>query len=263
MHGETVKYTASVFRTEIILYFLRIRVHHDAKPSKMAHGDASSSYSVGVPGSNLGLDIECSEGVRAFFSVPTCTCLNSISHETVASSFPVVTNLLFVNDHKILGRDSPIWRPRCGLEKRELVFLTAGRDKGSFCSLNDRDQLWGPLSLLFCRHRGLFLRGYSGRSREVDLSPPSTAEFKNERSCFSASAFAFMASTGTPLLYLLYAIASKVRWIRCRTKKRTLTAFFALRMRSEANAPKNGEPTDGFSFTTMLQHTGRFWSRIS
>jgi len=34
-------------------------------------------------------------------------------------------------------------------------------------------------------------------------------------------------------------------------------------MRTEGNAPKNGEPTVGFSFTTMLQHTGRFWSRIS
>jgi len=26
---------------------------------------------------------------------------------------------------------------------------------------------------------------------------------------------------------------------------------------------KNGEPTVGLSFTTMPQHTGRFWSRIS
>lgn len=60
------EYAASVFRTEIILYSLHIRVHHDAKPSNMAHGDASSSYSGGVPGSNLGLDIECSEGIRAF-----------------------------------------------------------------------------------------------------------------------------------------------------------------------------------------------------
>jgi len=34
-------------------------------------------------------------------------------------------------------------------------------------------------------------------------------------------------------------------------------------MLSERNALKNGEPTDSFSFTTMLQHTGRFWSRIS
>lgn len=60
------EYTASVFRAEIILYFLPTIVHVDAKPRKMAHGDASSSYSGGVPGSNLGLDIECSEGVRAF-----------------------------------------------------------------------------------------------------------------------------------------------------------------------------------------------------
>ena len=30
----------------------------------------------------------------------------------------------------------------------------------------------------------------------------------------------------------------------------------------EGNAPKNGEPTTGFSFTTMLQHTGWSWSRI-
>jgi hypothetical protein len=28
-------------------------------------------------------------------------------------------------------------------------------------------------------------------------------------------------------------------------------------MRSEGNAPKYGEPTAGFSFTTMLQHSGR------
>jgi hypothetical protein len=34
-------------------------------------------------------------------------------------------------------------------------------------------------------------------------------------------------------------------------------------MRSEGNAPKNGEPTVGFSITTMLHHTGRFWSMIS
>jgi hypothetical protein len=30
-------------------------------------------------------------------------------------------------------------------------------------------------------------------------------------------------------------------------------------MRAEGNAPKNVD----FSFTKMLQHTGRFWSRIS
>jgi len=36
-----------------------------------------------------------------------------------------------------------------------------------------------------------------------------------------------------------------------------------LGMQSEGNAPKNGKPAVGFSFTTMLQHTGRFWIRIS
>jgi len=33
-------------------------------------------------------------------------------------------------------------------------------------------------------------------------------------------------------------------------------------MPSEGNAPKYGQTTRGFSFTTMFQHTGRFWSRI-
>jgi hypothetical protein len=34
-------------------------------------------------------------------------------------------------------------------------------------------------------------------------------------------------------------------------------------MQSEGNTPKNGEPTVGLSFITMLQHTGQFWSKIS
>jgi len=42
-----------------------------------------------------------------------------------------------------------------------------------------------------------------------------------------------------------------------------LTSFIALGMQSEGNAPKNGEPTVGFSFTKMLRHTGLCWSRIS
>jgi len=32
-------------------------------------------------------------------------------------------------------------------------------------------------------------------------------------------------------------------------------------MQSQGNTPKNGKPTDGFYFTTMLQRTDRFWSR--
>jgi hypothetical protein len=43
----------------------------------------------------------------------------------------------------------------------------------------------------------------------------------------------------------------------------TLASFVALGMRSEGNAPENGEPTVGFSFTTMLQNTGLFSSSIS
>jgi len=42
----------------------------------------------------------------------------------------------------------------------------------------------------------------------------------------------------------------------------TLTSCVALRIRSEGNALKNGEQTVGFSFTTMLQHTDRFWLRV-
>jgi len=34
-------------------------------------------------------------------------------------------------------------------------------------------------------------------------------------------------------------------------------------MQSEGNTPKNGEPTVGLSFMTMLQHTIQFWSQIS
>jgi hypothetical protein len=43
----------------------------------------------------------------------------------------------------------------------------------------------------------------------------------------------------------------------------TLISFVALGIWSEGNAPQNGETTVAFSFTTMLQHTGPFWSMIS
>jgi len=46
-------------------------------------------------------------------------------------------------------------------------------------------------------------------------------------------------------------------------QKCPLTSFVALDLRSERIASKNEEPTAGFSFATMLQHTGRFCSMIS
>jgi len=42
-----------------------------------------------------------------------------------------------------------------------------------------------------------------------------------------------------------------------------LISFIALGIQLEGNAPKNGEPTVGFSVLRMLQHTDEFWSRIS
>ena len=59
------------------------------------------------------------------------------------------------------------------------------------------------------------------------------------------------------LLYFL-EISAKL-WI----KKCTLTSFVVLETPLKGNAPKNGGPTVGFSFTTMLQHTGRYWPKIS
>jgi hypothetical protein len=50
----------------------------------------------------------------------------------------------------------------------------------------------------------------------------------------------------------------------CYCEKRNADTFFvALRMLSEENAPKKGEPTVDLSSMTMLQHTDRYWSRIS
>jgi hypothetical protein len=69
----------------------------------------------------------------------------------------------------------------------------------------------------------------------------------------------------------IYAVALKfsgIRWYNLREFLReghfcTQIFFVALGMWSEENAVKNGEPIVDFSFETMLQHTGRFWSRIS
>ena len=54
-----------------------------------------------------------------------------------------------------------------------------------------------------------------------------------------------------------------IRWYSLRESlpwrnKFTFTSFVLLGMLSERNAPKNGVPTVGFSFKTMLQHSGHF-----
>jgi len=66
-----------------------------------------------------------------------------------------------------------------------------------------------------------------------------------------------------------YVVASKfsrnslvqLSGIATVNKEMYMASFVAVGMLSEGNAPKNGEPTVGFSLTTMLQHTGRFWSQ--
>jgi hypothetical protein len=47
-----------------------------------------------------------------------------------------------------------------------------------------------------------------------------------------------------------------------RMNKYIMISFVNLGMRLEGNALKSGGPTVGFSFTTMLRYTSRFWSRI-
>jgi hypothetical protein len=60
------------------------------------------------------------------------------------------------------------------------------RVKGFISSANRPGQLWGPPSLILNRYRGSF-QGVKRAGREVDHSPPSSAEVRNEWSCTSAS----------------------------------------------------------------------------
>jgi hypothetical protein len=69
------------------------------------------------------------------------------------------------------------------------------RGKRFFCSPKRLNSLWDPPSLLFNGYRGSFL-GVKRRGREVDHSPPFSAEGNNEWSC---TANVFVAWTGTPL----------------------------------------------------------------
>jgi hypothetical protein len=52
--------------------------------------------------------------------------------------------------------------------------------------------------------------------------------------------------------------AGIVHRIATVNKKLYIDILRRLGMRSKGNAPKNGEPTFGFTYTTMLRHTGRF-----
>jgi len=198
------EYTASVFRAEIILYLLPTKVYHDVKPSKMAHGDASGSYSGGVPGWTLGLDIEFSEGVRVS-SQPLQVNAPRVPHIRQwllpYPLLPIYYTLMILKFYAGLahsfGDNSAGWK-----KENSCLWPPAGS--------RDLSVLWTIATGSGARPasysvgiRGLFLRRYSGRSREVDLSPPSTAEFKNERSCFSASAVAFIACTGISLPLLI------------------------------------------------------------
>jgi len=64
------------------------------------------------------------------------------------------------------------------------------------CSPKSLDRLWHPPSLLFDRHRRSFL-WVKRPGREVDHSPPSYAEVKNEWRRASALHNSLMAWTGT------------------------------------------------------------------
>ena len=61
--------------------------------------------------------------------------------------------------------------------------------------------LWGPPSFLFYVHRDGF-PWLKRRGRHDDLSPPFSAEVKNEWSCASTPLYTFMVWVGTDLRFL-------------------------------------------------------------
>ena len=72
-------------------------------------------------------------------------------------------------------------------------------------------------------------------------------------SCFKHCRNSLVQFTGT------FAYQSIVHYGSVpESKSVPLTSFVAFGMRSEENTPKYGEPTAGFSFTTMLQHIRLF-----
>jgi hypothetical protein len=78
-------------------------------------------------------------------------------------------------------------------------WFNRGRRKRSFSSLKHSAWLWGS-SLLFSGYWGLFLWGLKQMGHEVDHSPLSNAEVKNEWCCTSTAPYAFVGCTGTDLL---------------------------------------------------------------
>ena len=75
-----------------------------------------------------------------------------------------------------------------GSARRIATRLRAGRSGNPgrvgvlFCSPKPPDRLWGPPSFLFVGYRGCF-PGLKRPGRQVNHSPPSSAEDKNEWGC--------------------------------------------------------------------------------
>jgi hypothetical protein len=76
-------------------------------------------------------------------------------------------------------------------------------------SQNCHDRHWGPPSCLFNGYSGSF-PGVKQPEGEGDHSPPTSAEVQNEWSYTSAHPYAFMARTGTNLLYCFTSVVENL-----------------------------------------------------